>query len=141
MNDSFSTRRQLSVNGKSLTYYSLPALGDLGDLDLVTKVEIVVNADGTLDRVGIVKSSGNLMYDFGAFYAVQSGAPYPPAPEKIRSSDGRVYMRWALHRNESQCGTWNAEPYILKEPPRSPNDPKPDNVSPFLPSGVTYRKP
>ena len=32
MNDSFSTRRQLSVNGKSLTYYSLPALGERFDL-------------------------------------------------------------------------------------------------------------
>ena len=103
----------------------------------MTKVEIVVNADGSLDRVGVVKSSGNLMYDFGAFNAVQRGAPYPPPPEKIRSPDGRVYMRWALHRNESQCGTWNAEPYILKNAPRSPNDPKQDNVSPYRPASDT----
>ncbi len=115
---------------------SLPMAGALGDPSLVTKVEIVVNADGTLDRVGVVKSSGNMMYDFGAFNAVQRGAPYPPTPEKIRSPDGRVYMRWALHRNESQCGTWNAEPYILRTPPRSPNDPKQDNVSPYRPGGA-----
>ena len=31
----------------------------------------------------------------------------------IRSADGLVYLRWALYRGESQCGTWNAEPYIL----------------------------
>jgi TonB family protein len=114
---------------------SLPIGGEFGDPQLMTKVEIVINPDGTLDRVGVVKSSGNLMYDFGAFNAVQRGAPYPPTPEKIRSPDGRTYMRWALHRNESQCGTWNAEPYILKNPPRSPNDPKQDNVSPYRPSG------
>jgi TonB family protein len=101
----------------------------------VTKVEIVVNPDGSLDRVGVVKSSGNLMYDFGAFNAVQRGAPYPVPPEKIRSPDGRVYLRWALHRDESQCGTWNAEPYIVKNPPRSPNAPQPDNVSPYRPGG------
>jgi TonB family protein len=101
----------------------------------VAKVEIVVNPDGTLDRVGVVKSSGNLMYDFGAFNAVQRGAPYPVPPEKIRSPDGRTYMRWALHRNESQCGTWNAEPFILKNPPRSPHDPKHDNVSPYRTPG------
>ena len=112
---------------------SLPMAGDLGNPNLVTLIEIVVNADGSLDRVGIVKPSGNLMYDFGAFNAVQRGAPYPPTPEKIRSPDGRVYIKWALHRNESQCGTWNAEPYILKNPPRSPNDPKQDNVSPYRP--------
>jgi TonB family protein len=113
---------------------SLPLSGALADMNLVAKVEIVVNPDGSLDRVGVVKSSGNLMYDFGAFNAVQRGAPYPPPPEKIRSPDGRTYMRWALHRNESQCGTWNAEPYILKNPPRSPNDPKQDNVSPYRPA-------
>ena len=113
----------------------LPLAGDLGNPDLVTKVEIVVNADGSLDRVGVVKSSGNMMYDFGAFNAVQRGAPYPPTPEKIRSPDGRVYLRWALHRNESQCGTWNAEPFILKTPPRSPNDPRQDNVSPYRNGG------
>jgi TonB family protein len=114
---------------------SLPVGGEFSDPTLVTKVEIVVNPDGTLDRVGVVKSSGNLMYDFGAFNAVQRGAPYPPTPEKIRSPDGRTYMRWALHRNESQCGTWNAEPYILKNPPRSPNAPPQDNVSPYRPGG------
>jgi TonB family protein len=114
---------------------SLPIGGEFSDPTLVTKVEIVVNPDGTLDRVGVVKSSGNLMYDFGAFNAVQRGAPYQPTPEKIRSPDGRTYMRWALHRNESQCGTWNAEPYILKNPPRSPNDPHQDNVSPYRPGG------
>jgi TonB family protein len=119
---------------------SLPMAGDLGNPALVTKVEIVVNPDGSLDRVGVVKSSGNLMYDFGAFNAVQRGAPYPPPPEKIRSPDGRVYMRWALHRNESQCGTWNAEPYILKTPPRSPNDPKQDNVSPYRHGGDTGQR-
>ena len=115
---------------------SLPMAGDLGNPALVTMIEIVVNPDGSLDRVGVVKASGNLMYDFGAFNAVQRGAPYPPTPEKIRSPDGRVYIKWALHRNESQCGTWNAEPYILKDPPRSPNDPKQDNVSPYRPGAT-----
>jgi len=110
---------------------SLPAFGALGNPNLVTKVEIVVNPDGTLDRVGIVKTSGDTMYDFGAFNAVQRGAPYPPPPEKIRSPDGRTYIQWALHRNESQCGTWNADPYMLRDPPRSPNDPPEDNVPPF----------
>ncbi len=110
---------------------SLPTFGALGNPNLVAKVEIVVNPDGSLDRVGIVKTSGDLMYDFGAFNAVQRGAPYPPTPEKIRSPDGRAYIQWALHRNESQCGTWNAEPFMVRDPPRSPNDPPLDNVPPF----------
>lgn len=96
---------------------SLPSVGKMADTRLVTKVEIVINDDGRLHRVGIVKGSGELMYDFGAFNAVHRGAPYPPPPKSIRSADGRVYMRWALHRNHSQCGTWNAEPYIVTNPP------------------------
>ena len=110
---------------------SLPLTGEFADASLVTKVEIVVNADGSLDRVGVVKSSGNLMYDYGAFNAVQRGAPYPPPPSKIRSPDGRAYFHWALHRDPSQCATWNAAPFILRKTPRSPNDPQPDNVSPY----------
>ncbi len=110
---------------------SLPTMGALGNPNLMAKVEIVVNPDGTLDRVGIVKTSGDTMYDFGAFNAVQRGAPYPPTPEKIRSPDGRAYIQWALHRNESQCGTWNAEPFMVRNPVRSPNDPPQDNVPPF----------
>jgi TonB family protein len=110
---------------------SLPALGELGNPSLVTKVEIVVNQDGTLDRVGVIRTSGNTMFDFGAFNAVQRGAPYPPTPEKIRSPDGRVYITWELHRDQQMCGTWLAGMHILKTPPRSPHDPKPDSLPPY----------
>jgi hypothetical protein len=55
----------------------------------------------------------NTSFDYGVFKAVVSAAPYPPPPVAIRSSDGLTYLRWTLNRGESQCGTWNAEPYIL----------------------------
>jgi TonB family protein len=88
-----------------------------GDLRLRTKLEIVIEPDGSLNRVGIIRSSGDILYDFQAFNAVQRGAPYPPPPVEVRSPDGRTYLRWTLHRNESQCGAWNAEPYILSDVP------------------------
>jgi hypothetical protein len=60
-----------------------------------------------------VRSSDDERFDFGAFNAVWRGAPYPPPPPEIRSPDGRTYLHWLLHRGPSQCGTWNAEPFIL----------------------------
>ena len=34
------------------------------------------------------------------------------------SGDGRVYVHWDFYNNERQCGTFNAEPYILPMPDR-----------------------
>jgi TonB family protein len=87
--------------------------GPYNDHSLFTKLEIVINRDGTLHKVGIVQSSGFTPYDFGAWNAVERAAPYPEPPRKILSGDGRVYFRWGFYRNERQCGTFNAEPYIL----------------------------
>jgi TonB family protein len=99
---------------------SLVAKGDtdpLNDMTLWTKLEIVVNGDGTLHKVTIVRTSGNLVYDVAAINAVYQGEPYPEPPAELLSGDGRLYLRWAFYRNHSQCGVWNAEPYILPDPP------------------------
>jgi hypothetical protein len=97
---------------------SLPVnLGELADRSLRTKLELIFNADGTMHRVGVIETSGYTPFDYGAFEAVMRGQPYPEAPEAIRSGDGRVYVRWAFYRSERQCGTFNAEPYILPHPP------------------------
>jgi hypothetical protein len=106
---------------------SLPIGGSpYQDPTLMTKLEIVLNRDGSVHRVGIVRSSGLLPFDFGAFNSVLRGQPYPPAPSSILSGDGRVYFHWGFYRNQRQCGTFNAEPYIVPNPrgtqPRGPMD-------------------
>jgi hypothetical protein len=106
---------------------SLPIGGSpYQDPTLMTKLEIVLNRDGSVHRVGIVRSSGLLPFDFGAFNSVLRGQPYPPAPSSILSGDGRVYLHWGFYRNQRQCGTFNAEPYIIPNPrgtvPRGPTD-------------------
>ncbi len=93
---------------------------ELNDPSLVTKLEIIINRDGTLHRLGIVNTSGYMPYDYGAFESVVRAQPFPEAPQSILSGDGRVYLHWALNRDERHCGTWNAEPYILPHPPDSP---------------------
>jgi len=100
----------------------LPQVSDspYSDMSLRTKLEIILNRDGTVHRVGIVNTSGFLPFDYGAYSAVMSAQPYPAAPEQILSGDGRVYVHWGFYRNGRQCGTFNAEPYVLPNPPGSP---------------------
>jgi hypothetical protein len=97
----------------------LPAGGasPFADITLETKLEIILNRDGTVDRIGVVKPSGLLPFDYGAYNAVMRGQPYPEAPSSILSGDGKVYVHWGFYRNARQCGTFNAEPYILRTPP------------------------
>lgn len=90
------------------------------DRSLRTDLEIILNRDGTVHRVGIVSTSGYLPFDYGAFDSVMRGQPYPEPPVAILSGDSRVYFHWGFYRNERQCGTFNASPYILPNPPGAP---------------------
>jgi TonB family protein len=115
--------RQIHVHFADQFLRGLPMAGSpMSDPALITTLEIVINGDGTLETVGVARSSGFLPFDYGAFSSVQKAAPFPAPPTKILSSDGRAYMHWAFHRSERQCGTFNAQPYILKDvgPPKAP---------------------
>ncbi|MBI5486003.1 MAG: TonB C-terminal domain-containing protein [Deltaproteobacteria bacterium] len=94
-----------------------PDTHPLNDMNLWTKLEIIVNGDGTIWKITIVRSSGNTVYDVAAIDAVFQGEPYPEPPAELQSGDGRLYLRWSFYRNHSQCGVWNAEPFILPDPP------------------------
>ncbi len=49
--------------------------------------------------------------------SVRSAGPFPAAPQAIHSSDGRVYVRWVLHRDpEKACSVYYARPYVLEVP-------------------------
>jgi hypothetical protein len=94
--------------------------GPFEDRSLHSELEIVINGDGTVHQVGVAQTSGFLPFDYGAFDAVMRAAPYPVPPRKILSGDGRVYFHWGFYRNERQCGTFNARPYILPHPKGTP---------------------
>jgi TonB family protein len=94
----------------------------LNDVNLWTNLEVSVNPDGTLHKVTIAKTSGKTEFDVAAVDAVISAGPYEAPPEVIRSVDGRVYLRWGFYRNWRQCGTFNAEPYILTSVPDDGGD-------------------
>jgi len=111
----------------------------LNDMTLWVKLEIVVNGDGTIHKITVVRSSGNTVYDVAAIDAVFQGEPYPPPPPELQSGDGRLYLRYAFYRNHSQCGVWNAEPYILPDPPslHEPGEP-PNSEHPTPGDGATW---
>jgi TonB family protein len=89
----------------------------LNDPNLWVNLEVSVNADGSLHKVTIAKTSGKTEFDVAAVDAVISAGPYESTPEAIRSVDGRIYLRWGFYRNWRQCGTFNAEPFILTSVP------------------------
>jgi TonB family protein len=131
-----AVHRQIHQNFADQFLSGLPLAGSpLSDPNLLTTLEIVINGDGTLDNVGVARSSGFLPFDYGAFSSVQKAAPFPPPPTKILSSDGRVYVHWGFHRNHRACATFNAQPFMLNNPERKPDTPsdQPRDRSPARP--------
>lgn len=92
-----------------------PANHPLNDVNLWTKLEIIVEPDGMIHKINIVKNSGILEFDVAAIDTIMTGEPYGATPKEIRSPDGRIYIHWGFYRNNRQCGTFNANPFILAE--------------------------
>jgi TonB family protein len=91
-----------------------PGSSPFNNRNLVTELEFVLNGDGTVDRIGIVRSSGLLEYDVAAVDVAYSAGPYPDPPREIRSANGKIYVHWHFFRDERQCATSGADPYILE---------------------------
>lgn len=91
----------------------LDGAADQNDPTLRTTLEISVNEDGSIHRVGIVRTSGNTLFDYGAFASVWRAQPFPRPPAVILSGDRRAWLRWHFDRGPRHCGTWNAEPFML----------------------------
>jgi TonB family protein len=87
---------------------------------LVAKLEIVLDGQGNVDRVAVVRSSGLTIYDSAAIDVVYSAAPYPAPPPTILSGNGKVYIHWTFHRNEEACGTAGVDYFILNNGPKAP---------------------
>ena len=97
-----------------------PASVPLNNPALVAKLEIVLDGQGNVDRVAVVRSSGLTIYDSAAIDVVYSAAPYPTPPPTILSGNGKVYIHWTFHRNEEACGTAGVDYFILNNGPKVP---------------------
>ena len=103
-----------------------PASLPLNNPALLAKLEIVLDGQGNVDRVAVVRSSGLTIYDSAAIDVVYSAAPYPTPPPTILSGNGKVYIHWSFHRNEEACGTAGVDYFILNNGPKSNETRKPD---------------
>jgi len=93
----------------------------MNDRRLWTRLEIVLAGDGSVDNVKVIRSSGITGYDVAAVDVVYTAGPYPNPPDVIRSGNGKIYLHWAFHRDNRQCGTFNAEYFILDNAPDAAN--------------------
>jgi TonB family protein len=91
--------------------------------NLLTTLEIVLNSDGTIDKVTIVKSSGYLAYDTAAIDTAFTAGPYPEPPREIRSANGKIYVHWRFYRDGRQCATSGVDYFILNNPPANGDKP------------------
>ncbi len=80
----------------------------LDDMSLRTRVEVRVGEAGHIDRVRIVRSSGNTYFDADAVRIMYSLSRTAAPPPEILCSDGNVYVHWTLSRAPDRCGTFNA---------------------------------
>jgi TonB family protein len=89
----------------------------LGDKALAVLVEIAIDAQGRIARLGVVRSSGLATFDLGALEAVTRAAPFASPLPGMGSEDGMTYLHWTFHRDAtSACSTMNTRPYRLGAP-------------------------
>jgi TolA protein len=102
----------------------------MNDLNLIAKLEIVLDGEGNIDKIAMVRTSGITGFDAAAVSAVYEAAPFPTPPGAILSGNGKVYIHWKFHRNGDACGTPGVSYFILdngdnvgkggKKPPARP---------------------
>jgi hypothetical protein len=116
----FLTQMHVRIHAHFVDGY-LASLGpdpsELADSSQATTLEIGVNPDGSLYRLGILRTSGEPRFDYGAVRSVYRAQPFDAPPDAILSGDGHVWLHWTFHRSARQCGAWNAEPFILRNGP------------------------
>ena len=93
-----------------------PRRDPINNANLRMYAEFEIAKDGTVERVRVVRPSGNWEFDAGAVDSLYRASPFPKPPKAIYSWNKRVYTKWGFFRNNRKCGVFNAEPYILDKP-------------------------
>jgi TonB family protein len=83
------------------------------DMSLMANLEIVLDKTGNVDKISMVRASGNTGFDAAAVSSVYAAVPFPTPPEAILSGNGKVYLHWKFHRNGDACGTPGVSYFIL----------------------------
>jgi TonB family protein len=110
----------LFADGFLVSLTSLDPSDPLNNMNLMTKMEFEILADGKINEVRVLKSSGIAVFDAAAVHSLYGASPFIPPPKEILSYNSRVYFRWGFYRNQRKCGVFNAEPYRLRAPDAAP---------------------
>jgi TonB family protein len=94
----------------------LPPSDPLNQPELYTSIEIAIDKDGRIGRLGVTRSSTVLPFDIAVLDSVTRAQPFGQPPHEILSADGNVYIHWDFYRGVEQCGTANCHPFILSAP-------------------------
>ena len=69
---------------------------DLPNLDLMTRLEIVLNKNGELSKIKISRNSGVEEIDEAATKAFELAAPFPNPPSGMVENNGEVHLTWSF---------------------------------------------
>ncbi len=95
---------------------STPMGSPLRNPNLNIKLEMVIDgATGVVEKVSIINTSGQLMYDSEAIIIAQTIGPHGLAPDDATSPNGKVYIHWNFWRDSRQCGIFGAEMFIVNK--------------------------
>lgn len=81
----------------------------------VTVVDVVLDGDGGLERISVLRDSGSDGIDVALVSAFRTASPFPTPPEQLVASDGRVY----LGRGAFEVGVGHAEMRFQGVDPRA----------------------
>ncbi len=87
-----------------------PVTDPLNDPTLAVTLELAIDVEGALADVHVVTPSHQQAFDDAALDAFRASAPFDTPSGSILASDGLVHLRWTLHRDERECGTFGVEP-------------------------------
>ena len=110
----------LFADGFLASLTSLDPNDPLNNMELVTLMEFEILADGKINEVHVLRTSGIAVFDAAAVHALYGASPFLAPPKEILSWNDRAYFRWAFNRNQRKCGVFNAEPYRLRAPSARP---------------------
>ena len=106
-----STREYIAASYESAWRMKVERIGNLNypdearraNLSGALMLDVAINADGSLNDVKIVRSSGHRVLDEGAVRIVRLAAPYAPLPQALRKDTDVLHIiRTWLFENGSQ---------------------------------------
>ena len=94
----------------------------LANRGLSVEVELAIDgATGRVAKYGVARRSEVVDFDAMALDAIKAAQPFEPAPDRLVSPDGRVYVRWTFRRDDSEgCSPRGAKGFVLRKAPWPP---------------------